>query len=232
MMTFSDSELANLGVFGNYVSVSWDLEELKSFVEEIQKYIQISRVHLEGQKQGYSEFEAKGLKYKYELTYPEILRRSTIISTTIILENSLDIYCNHYKKHDKSLLGVKDLKGDLLGRFKVYSQKVINLNFNFSSKMWQNINSIYELRNCIVHNNGSLINFGKSSVIKEFVKTNSYFKINGSQAEGCEILEITFDGCIYCIETIENFFLELSYLAFERFPGHYRGFRKKRLDNY
>ena len=127
---------------------------------------------------------------------------------------------------------MKELKGDLLGRFKVYSQKVINLNFNFSSRMWQNINAIYELRNCFVHNNGSLTNFGKSNVIKEYVKVNPRFKINGSPVEGYEILETTFDGCIYCIEMVDDFSLELSYLAFEHFPGHYGGFRKERPEDY
>lgn len=232
MKEFSDAEMANIGVFGNYVDTSSNLEELKGFVEEIQKYIQISRVHLEGQNHGYSELKSQNMKLKYELSYPEILRRSTIISTAIILENSLDIYCNHYKRYNKCLLGAKELKGDLLGRFKVYSQKVINLDFNFSSKMWQNINSIYELRNCFVHNNGSLTNFGRSNVIKEFVKNHTQFKINGSLAEGYEILETTFDGCIYCIELVDEFFLELSYLAFEHFPGYYDGFRKSRPNYY
>lgn len=232
MKKYTDAEMANLGVFGNYADVSINLKELHDFVVEIQKYLHVSKVHLENENHGYSKFKALDMKSKYELSYPEMLRRSTIISTAIILENSLDSYCNHFKKYNKTLLGYKELNGDLLSKFKVYAQKIIKLNFNFNSRMWQRIKSIYEMRNCLIHNNGSLINFGKSSVIKEFVKNHQQFKILGSKEEGYEMLETTFDGCIFCIEVVDEFFLELSYIGFEHFPGHFDGFRKERPIDY
>jgi hypothetical protein len=43
----------------------------------------------------------ENLKYHFEHTQGGILRKSIIISTVILLESEIDIYCKDFRKHKK-----------------------------------------------------------------------------------------------------------------------------------
>ena len=215
---YTADELANINFYGNYVSVSMRLEELESYHIEFQKYIEVTNRHLQSnQIVGYDDETLENLKYHYEYSYADLLMRSTIISLTTILEIEIRSFCEDYQKHLNKKIRIKDLNGDLLYRFKTFSKKVINLNFNFQSEIWQYISGIYEVRNCLVHNLGSVENFGKRKVIEAFISKQKSFKISES-----EHITLSYKACLEAIKKVEYFFVSITEIAFDKFPGSYR----------
>lgn len=215
---YTDQELANINFFGNYVGTSTQLEELESYLTEFQKYIEVTSRHLQSnQIRGYDAETLENLKYHFEYSHGDLLIRSTIISLATLLEIQIREFCDDYQKHLKVELKLKDLKGDLLQRFKVYSTKVIDLRFDFQSGLWQYLTGLYEIRNCFVHNLGQIENFGKRKVIESFVSRNDLFEIG----ESGHIIP-SYKACLEAIKKVEHLFVTITELAFDKFPGSYR----------
>jgi hypothetical protein len=211
---YTDAEKAHINFFGNSVEFSGQVEELKSYLNEVHKFIEVTHLHLQNDKiKGYDSNTLETLKYHYEYTHGDILRKSILISTIILLESGIDIYCKDFQERQKLKVGYKDLKGDLLDRFKFYSLKVLNSNFDFKSRLWQDIGALYEIRNCLIHNNGSLENFGKRKVIEEFTKRNQSFEITDN-----DFIEITHQACIFSLDTVDKFHDAITRFAFEIYP--------------
>jgi len=217
MKQYTDIEKANINFFGNWCNVSMQIEELESYLNEIQKYIEITFYHLQTNKiNGYDSDTLENLKYHYEHTHGEILRKSIIISIVVLLESEIDNYCRDFQKHKKLKVGYYDFRGDLLDRFKIFSRKIIDSSFNFESILWQDIIGLYEIRNCFVHNCGSLDNFAKRKTIENFVQRHNSFTITEN-----EFINVTHKGCLDSIKVVYDFFEKLTSFAFECFPGTY-----------
>jgi hypothetical protein len=211
---FTDIEKAYINFFGNSAEFGGQVDELRSYLNEVRNFIEVTNHHLQNDKiKGYDNDTLADLKYHYEYTHGDISRKSILISTIILLESGIDIYCKDFQKQQKLKIGYKDLKGDLLDRFKFYSLKILNSSFDFNSRLWQDISGLYEIRNCLVHNNGSLENFGKRKVIEEFVKRNRSFEITED-----EFIEITHQACLFGLDSIDKFHVEITMFAFEIYP--------------
>lgn len=214
MRQFTDLEKGHINFYGNSVEFGGQVNELKSYLDEIDNFIKITNYHLQNDKiKGYDEDTLDNLKYHYEYIHGDILRRSIIISTIILLESGIDMYCRDFQKHKKNKIDYKDLKGDLLDRLKLYSTKILNSSFDFSSQLWQDIVGLYEIRNCIIHNNGSLENFGKRKVIENFINRNKSFSLTDN-----DFIEITHAGCVFGLTIADEFHTKLTECAFEYFP--------------
>jgi len=217
MTYFTDIEKANINFFGNLVNISMQINELKSYLNEIHKYIDVTNYHLLTEKiKGYDKETLENLKYYYEYTHGEILRKSIIISTIVLLESEIDFYCQGFKKYKKIKVSYRDFKGGLLDKFKCFSQKIINSTFDFNSTLWQDIVGLYEVRNCFIHNCGSLNDFGKRKTVEHFIQRHSSFGIIDNES-----IEVSHKGCIDSLKIVNDFFEEITSFAFECFPGHY-----------
>jgi len=214
---YTPDEWSNFNFFGNLTEIDYQLQEIKDFLKEFQKYIEVTNVHLkEGKFIGYDQETLESMKVNFEYSHGDILRKSTIISLYIMLELELGKFCQIFKKHSKSKLSLGDFKGDILEGFKKYAVKVMNLNFDFNSQVWQYIVGIHELRNCLVHNGGVIEDYNKKAVIEDFVRRNLKFDVRDERW-----LEITFAGCDEAIDKVDEFFNEITGLAFILYPGHY-----------
>jgi|WetSurMetagenome_2_1015567.scaffolds.fasta_scaffold02589_5 hypothetical protein len=214
MKEFSDLEKANISFLGNSLEFYAQIEELKSYLTEIHEYIEVTNIHLQNERiKGYSKTTLEKIKYHYKYTHGDILRKSIIISSIILLESGIDIYCRDFKENKKIKIGYKDLKGDLLDRFKFYSQKILDSTFSFNSQLWSDIVGLYEVRNCLIHNNGSIKYFSKKKVIEEFIKRNDVFEIDED-----DFIKITHQACNFGLKTIEKFYSGITEFAFECFP--------------
>ncbi len=219
MEKYTDIEKANINFYGNAVSYSMRIDEVKSFLNEIHNFIEKTNKHLKKIKTKKIDPDAlEDLKYHFEYTHGDILRKSIIISIIIILSSELNNYCNDFKKHKKLKINYKDFKGDLLERFKNYCLKVLDINLDFESDIWKDIASIYEIRNCLIHNDGCLNNFIKRNLIEDFAKRH-----NSPEIILDDYLDITNQVCLESISTVEKFLDILTFIAFEHFPGNYGG---------
>ncbi len=212
--SFTKIETANLNFFGNLVTFGGQIDEIRSYLNEIHKFIEVTNFHLQNDKiKGYDIETLEMLKYNYEYSHGDILRKSILISINVILELGIDRYCKDFQKHGNFKISYKELKGDLLERFKTYSLKILNSKFDFNSCLWSDIIGLYEVRNCLIHNNASLINFGKKRVIEEFILRNKAFEITDN-----EYICITHQACIFGLDSVENFYSKITEFAFEVFP--------------
>jgi hypothetical protein len=217
MGEFTQIETANINFYGNYCNFSMQLDELKIFLNEVCKFIDITNLNLQNNEiKGHDEETLENLKYHFQYTQGDILRKSIIISLIILLETTADTYCTTFKRFNELKIGYKDLKGDLLDRFKSFSVKVLGSSFDFQSSLWQDIVGLYEIRNSLVHNSGSLENFGKRKSIEDFVKRHKTFSIDDN-----DWIHISNKGCSEGLAMIDNFVRQVTQFGFNTFPGSY-----------
>lgn len=218
MRPFTDIEKANNNFFGNLVGIDMQLDELKVYLNEVHNFIKITNVHLQSEKvKGLDYDTLENLKYHFEHTQGEILRKSIIISIIILLENEIDTYCEDFKEHKKITVSYRDFRGDMLDKFKLFSVKLLGSDFDFQSSLWQDIVGLYEVRNSLVHNNGLVSNFGKKKTVENFVKRNKSFSIDED-----ERIEISHQACLDSIKIVEAFFEHITQFAFKVFPDRYK----------
>lgn len=214
MAEFTKDEKAHINFFGNAVEVDMQIEELKVYLEEVHNFIKITHVNLQSNKViGLDTETLENLKYHFEHTQGEILRKSIIISTVILLENAIDEYCKTFKEYGKLKIGYGELRGDLLSRFKIFSSKILNSNFDFQSTLWQDVKGLYEIRNSLVHNYGLVSDFGKRKTVDEFVKRNRSFEIDDNDR-----ICISHKACLDSIEIVWSFYTEITDFALGIFP--------------
>src|SRR4029079_8812320 len=94
--------------------------------------------------------------------------------------------------------------------------KVLGSSFDFQSSLWQDIVGLYEIRNSLVHNSGSLENFGKRKSIEDFTKRHKTFSIDENSW-----IHISNNGCAEGLNIIDNFVRQITQFGFIAFPGSY-----------
>lgn len=218
MKPYTPIEKANNHFFGNIVSIDMQLDELKVYLTEVHSFIRITNINLQSDKLKNLDNEAlENLRYHFQHTQGNILMTSIIISIVILLENEIHNYCEDFKFHRNTLVGYRDFRGDLLDKFKLFSIKILQSDFNFQSSTWQDIIGLYEVRNSLIHNKGLLTDFGKRNIIETFIKRNNSFSIDEN-----ERIVITQQACMNCINIVETFFEEITKFAFKVFPDRYK----------
>lgn len=215
MAEWTEGEKANNNFFGNAVGIEMQLDELKVYLNEVHSFIKITHINLQSDKMNGLDSETlENLKYHFEHTQGEILRKSIIISTVILLESEIDTYCKDFREYKKLPIGYNDFKGDLLDKFKMFSSKLLQSDFNFQGTLWQDIVGLYEIRNSLVHNCGLISNFGKRRTIENFISRNKSFEID----EDNDRINISQQACIDSLQIIETFFNEITNFALRTFP--------------
>ncbi len=218
MTEWTQGEKANNNFFGNFVGIDMQLDELKIYLNEVQSFIKTTHLNLQSDKvKGLDSDTLDNLKYHFEHTQGEILRKSIIISIVILLEAEIDAYCQDFKKYKNLAIGFRDFKGDLLDKFKTFLTKILYTDFDFQGSLWQDIVGLYEIRNSLVHNSGSISDFGKRKTVENFVQRNKSFEIDGN-----ERICISHQSCIDSIKIVETFFTEITKFALIVFPDKHQ----------
>ncbi len=200
-------------VFEETVEVDANLFEFSRYYDIFENYLQqYSDEFLKGlkneiQKNQDDPFLGQLEDYLYDThqilakEYPNILRKSIIITCYSYLEKELFIICE-IQKNAKSLpLDVKDLKGNGIEQAKKYLNKVAGIDFS-DNKTWEEIQNIRKIRNLIVHKDGILDDKDK---IREYIeKRPSEISI-----EGNKIIFKNADYCRHVINIITDFHKEI-----------------------
>lgn len=94
--------------------------------------------------------------------YPNLLRRSSLLSLIGIFEKELNDLCKLFKTVKQYQIDIKDLNGMGMERASLYLEKIACIDVCRSSKEWGEIKNIQKIRNIVAHRNGSLLdNSGK-----------------------------------------------------------------------
>lgn len=218
MAEWTEGEMANNNFFGNAVGIDMQLDELKVYLNEVHSFIKITHINLQSDRmRGLDSETLENLKYHFEHTQGEILRKSIIISTVILLESEIDTYCKDFRKHKKLSIGYNDFKGDLLDKFKIFTSKLLQSDFNFQGTLWQDIVGLYEIRNSLVHNCGLVSDFGKERQSKVLLLETNHLKLTTMR-------EYVFhaQACLDSIKIVETFFNEITDFALRVFPDRHQ----------
>lgn len=144
--------------------------------------------------------------------FPDITRKSFVVSLLIALEGQFKIYCETLREATGKRLKWADLKGSALERFITYSEKVCGLEPVCDDTIREQLGGLIELRNCIVHNNSSVDGFSKRKVIEDL----------SSRVEGVTIrdnfIALELSACNTLAEIVLQFMEQACRSALKVFP--------------
>lgn len=165
------------------IGASIRLREFEEYRKTTEKYLQIAKNDLETQlnerarklsPQDRDEFNEyySNTYWEYAETYPRILRSSFLVSALSLLEHEMGRICESLRREKPIQSSWNDLRGNIFGRFKKYCKEA-GLPLSFNDPAWQKIRKYYLVRNCIVHNMGSIKgSVGEKELLPYAIKKN------------------------------------------------------------
>ncbi|MDT3318611.1 hypothetical protein Q4Q52_02350 [Shewanella sp. SP1S2-4] len=133
-------------------------------IYEVDDYPEEGYVHAVTVYQGLDD-EMWGIHKVFSEYFPNMQRKSALLTLTGMFEHELDQLCESYVKEHEVTVGLNDIAGKGLERSTKYLEKVCGFNVYKTSDEWKNIKGIQVLRNAIVHQNGKT-NDGNGRKIK------------------------------------------------------------------
>ena len=219
-MKITKTEIANLRFFTNFFKAKARLEDLGSFLEEINIFIEEKRKRAESKNINdadiiaqYKIKEFTVFRTGYEFEFGEILRIAFIVTLGILLEQDIRKYCDEFKEQLNLEIGWKDFRGSALDRFKLFINKLVKIKLSISNTTWKDLNSIVALRNCLVHADGCLENFSEANKVKDFARRYNSLKIQDN------FLQISIRTCEDCLGIVRDFIEAIYGDALAFFPG-------------
>lgn len=204
-----------------YDTVRFESELLRTYAQNIEGQIKesIDKYHkekevvideIDGEFANITEFHQglDGSTYDlgsvFEEYFPNLQRRSALITLFSFLEFQLDELCKLFQGDQKFSISLSDLKDKGIDRSYSYLTKVVGLNIDKSSAIWNELKRIQGLRNVIVHNDGRMKNndeIRKSDLLDE--KPSSLF------SEEKEV--ILLEGYLkHVLDSFDTYFKELN----------------------
>ncbi|MGC2698116.1 MAG: hypothetical protein WA738_20195 [Candidatus Angelobacter sp.] len=140
--------------------VGFSIELIKSFVLGVERQAADSIVDYRNTKKrgahlGLDE-DSWDLQEVFEEYFPTLQRRSALLTVWGFLEHELDALCLLYQSEKGFKLAFSDLAGKGIDRSATYLEKVAGLLGLKSSREWNALKEIQNIRNLIAHNDGRL----------------------------------------------------------------------------
>ncbi len=142
---------------------------------------------------------------KHGNTFPQLLLYSIMIMACSLFESSIRLVfesMNHFNKTD---LQWDKLKGSVVHKT-VKLLKAIDLRLEDEKEYIGEFENFYMVRNCIVHNNGSIDNYRGKAKLLEYARRTGIISDDDSE----QTLELKQSYCEKVCETFESFFTYLS----------------------
>ncbi len=201
---------ANDELFSGYLNACSKINDLDQFKEYSDALLNRERAWFE--EEAHVDLEQEFLPLFAE-TFPPILHTSIVISSVILLENEIKIFSGLLDKHQSNKLSINDMSGSLLEKFKKYVGGLAGLDFDFAGSNWRDIKGLYEIRNCLVHNGGSIDKFSNFKTIQDFsARHNTPLQEN-------DVLVLDAESSNVAVSLISNFIDGIYASALRLFPG-------------
>ena len=206
--------------FGNLVDASMEIDLLHEYVLNMTKAIEAAKDSCRGEvlnRRPTLHAIALDDSELFAEQFPRLLHEGTIISIIIFLERVLNDFAGDLQRTERIQLSIKDLNGSLIERFKKYCFYVAGLPFSISDQDWESLRGVLEIRNCLVHSNGSLTEFQKAPTIKAFVRRHGTPQIDDAgwlRADDRTALKV--------LEVAKGFVENIHEAALQKYAGHRR----------
>jgi len=133
-----------------------------------------------------------------EYVFPRLLRSALLGGTFSLFEHSLHALCRDFSGRIQARVRVDDLRGSGIGRARLFLERVAGVPFPSPDPLWEDIDRVRLLRNCIAHGTGELQD--RSSVLGQFVRQHPYLEMD--EGVGLHLMR-EFHG--WAIERMETF---------------------------
>ena len=165
--------------------------------ESALKYEKFKETHVEGddeyshEVESYLGLDSDGwhLPSIFKEYIPSLYRQSAFLTVWAMFESELNKLCDRYKNERGSRIAFSDIQGRGINQSTRYLEKVVGLTLSKSTaKEWGNIKKIQNLRNVIIHQNGSLSNRNSDQVKDVINYINQTDTLSGID-DGIEVKE-------------------------------------------
>ena len=182
------------------------LDTLDKYLDEYSKdFLKKSEENLKNHTDDDREFELDhNILPEYFLLaedFPDILRKSFIITCYSYLEHQLKVQCKFIKNRKSEPLDITDLRNSGINQARTYLKKIANIDIS-DIKCWDDIKHIGEIRNLIVYRDSSLPD--ESSEIRRYINIRTDISIN------VNTFIIHAEYCRYVINIIDEFLFSVE----------------------
>lgn len=195
-------------------SVVFELQHYKFHAQKVedlleQEMVELRKAHDEMTKDWdpyeRAEFFENSHDEYWELgkIYPDIQRKSGVISIYSVLEKHLNSLCHLYTRLTKTDILLSDFgENDIVKRAQVYLTKVAKIDFPKEHETWREIQLIQQIRNKLVHADG-VIPTG-NQVLIGYIKNCPHLSLDPHNK-----ITLGKGFVAYCSEIFSSFFEEL-----------------------
>jgi hypothetical protein len=197
--------------FGNYVDADIRPGDLYEFLLNVEKYLNRKKSQIDKKPKGLlGNVECD----KFSESFPSVLYNSIYISVWAFVEHEIKGYCKAMQKTMKLDIGLSDLSEALIDRFNKYTKSILGLKYGFEEHFIEDMKAMYEIRNCLVHNDG-IVPQNKIPTVKKYVsRSKIQLIVNGRIELGKPALENLIGSCSILLK-------EIYRVALIKFPGEY-----------
>lgn len=194
--------------FGHSVDADMTLEDLERFLRVVDEFLQKTAKRLAGKRDhvGIDRSET------FAETFPEILYASVITAVVSFFERESRAFIEALREACSSPLGFRDLSGAWLERFHKYCEKIAFLPAGLTDAEWEDLKSVVEVRNCLVHNGGWLPDFQGRAAIEAFARRHKIALSDG------DYLRADLHLAQVVMERIKAFIEQIYRVALDKYP--------------
>jgi hypothetical protein len=139
--------------------------------------------------------------------FPNLQRRSALITLYSFLEHELNKLCDLFVREKKWKVSLNDMRGRGIDRATLFLERVVGLKIDKKAELWEEVTKIRDLRNCIVHADGKLKDGrGKPKDIAKYVQGSPYLS-------GDDEAKLSGDYLFHVLEIFDRQFQELDNLV-------------------
>jgi len=193
----------------NWSDGSSKLHDLERFLDFVDGFLTNEKTYFE--EEAHPDLELEFLPL-FAATFPPILHSSFIISVSILLEQEMRGFTKLLLLAIGSELRYGDFSGSVLERFRTVATKLASLPFDEVIVPWEDIVAVFEIRNCLVHANGSLAEFTRSATIIGFVDRHQMPSVDA------EVLRVDILTSRRVLAVASTFLDGIYRVALNRFP--------------
>lgn len=197
-----------LNFFGHLVGADTTLEELQQFLTAVNKYLRNTATRLKGKYGPFGEDRCTN----FEEVFPEILYASVITGAVSFLERESRTFADALREASSCSVGLRDLTGAWLERFREYCEKVALLDLGLTDAEWEEIKGVVEVRNCLLHGGGWLPDFQGRATVEAFARRHQCNLSDGDELHAdLHLAEVI-------LESIKVFTERVYHVALDKYP--------------
>jgi hypothetical protein len=165
----------NVDFFGHAVDASMTLDLLREFATRVEAMLVDGASRPAAARQSLPDSVAAiagDHEYLYAEVFPALLHESFVISAVVFLERECREYVDTLARALASPLTMRDLNGSVLERFRTFCSKVASLDLGISQELWQSVDGLVALRNCLIHAGGFVEGSRDRKPVEQFIRTH------------------------------------------------------------